>query len=538
MKKRLIAFATVFLMLTCLCGTALAATIKASADPAALSAEGVATISVNVSNDGDAPMENITISNPYQLIFDTAGATINPGESKTFSVSATIPDALLNQPLSFDLSWTENGEVKTGTASVTILRGSTSAITLTRTASSTSASPGETVTISYTVVNSGTVALKKVSLADSELAGKTPIFKDITLAPGEFYKFDYLFEMDYETVTSAPVVTYTPEGQSTPQTFSTIASLQIGMVNTKLSVEVEQGQSSAEGVTFTILLTNTGNQKLRRISVKDELGNSVNDETFSLAVGEGKKLTYKVQTEEERYVSFSVSAATDSGQTYEDTTKSYVVRKYIDPSLLGVNFKAEVLETLNAAGSIRVKFTFTNTGELEMKDLVLSEQTAGELYRLEAFPKGEQFTEQTIYVGEPRDLVFTLSLTDPAGNPYTYTANIAASYLGSGFLTTGATPEAVQEEVPETLGESVGNSVRTALRTALIVLGVLTFVSGIALIVLSVLEKKERERIARAKRRREKLLREQQASAGFAVGTPDLSQTQMNKRPPTDPNLR
>lgn len=530
MKKRLSVLLAVLLTLTLLPGAALAATVKVTADPAALAAEGSAKITVNVTNDGAVAMENITISNPYQLLFETSGAVVSPGETKKFSVNATIPDSLLNQALTFDLSWTEDGEPKTGSGSVTILRGSASGVSLTRTASSTNASPGETVTIKYMVTNSGIVALKKISLNDSEIAGKTtPVFKDISLAPGEFYEFSYQFEMGYETVTSAPVVTYTPEGESAPQTFSAIASLQIGMVNTKLSMQVEQGASSAEGVTFSIYLTNTGNQKLRNISVKDELANVV-EKGFSLAVGEKKQLTYKVQTDEERYVSFSVSASSEAGQNYEDKTKSFVVRKYIDPALLGVDFKAEVLETLNSAGSIKVKFTFLNTGELEMKDLVLSEQAAGVIYTLASLPAGEQSTEQTMYVGEPRNLVFNLSLTDPAGTPYTYVANIGATFLGDGFLATAATPEPIEEPV-ESIGESVGGAVRTALKTALFVLGVLTLVAGIALIVLTVLERKERERIARAKRRRERLLREQQANSGF---TADLGNTQVNKRPPTE----
>ncbi len=533
MKKRLTALVLAALVLAALPQTAHAATITASADPAMMPSEGAATLSVTVTNDGTAAMESIYISNPYQLAFETAGVVLNPGESKKFSVTASIPDALLGVPLSFDVSWTENGEIKTGSAAVTVLRGNASGVTLTRSISSTQASPGETVTLTYKVVNSGIVVLTKISLSDSEIAGKTPIFKDITLNPGELYEFTYSYKMGYETVTSAPVVTYTPQGEKNPLTYNNITSQQLGLLNAKLSIEVEQGQPTAEGVTFSILLTNTGNQKLKRITVKDELDNSVTEnQSLSLAVGEGKKITYTVRTDTERYVSFKVSASMDSGQTYEDQTKSFVVRKYIDPSLLGVDFKAEVLETLNATGSIKVKFTFVNTGEMQMNDLVLSEQTANELYRQDVFPQGELATEQTIYVGEPRDLVFTLSLTDPAGNPYTYTANIAASYLGDGFLATAATPETVLDS-PEVLGESIGGSISTALRTALIVLGVLTFAALIALIVLSVLERKERERIARAKRRREKLLREQQAGAGFTPQA-ELTDTRVNKRPPTD----
>ena len=51
---------------------------------------------------------------------------------------------------------------------------------------------------------------------------------------------------------------------------------------------------------------------------------------------------------------FNITGDTSSGD-YEDKTKSYVVRKFIDPSLLGIQFKANVTETLNSAGSIEVQ---------------------------------------------------------------------------------------------------------------------------------------------------------------------------------------
>ena len=53
----------------------------------------------------------------------------------------------------------------------------------------------------------------------------------------------------------------------------------------------------------------------------------------------------------------------------------------------------------------------------------------------------------------------------------------------------------------------------SALRTVLIVLGVLTFMAGIALIILSTLAKRERERMARRRAARERKLREQALEA-------------------------
>lgn len=98
------------------------------------------------------------------------------------------------------------------------------------------------------------------------------------------------------------------------------------------------------------------------------------------------------------------------GQQYSDKTESYAVRKYIDPSLIGVNFSAAVVETLNSAGSITVNFTVENTGSLTMQNLVLRESEYGEIYRLETFEPGTQSINQKVNVGAPRDLLLRLRL--------------------------------------------------------------------------------------------------------------------------------
>ena len=100
------------------------------------------------------------------------------------------------------------------------------------------------------------------------------------------------------------------------------------------------------------------------------------------------------------------------GQQYSDKTESYAVRKYIDPSLIGVNFSAAVVETLNSAGSITVNFTVGNTGSLTMQNLVLRESEYGEIYRLETFEPGTQSILSLIHISMCiRDSYGTMELT-------------------------------------------------------------------------------------------------------------------------------
>jgi len=296
----------------------------------------------------------------------------------------------------------------------------------------------------------------------------------------------------------------------------------LGMVSSKISVEVIQGEATANGVMFTLNLTNNGNQRISGIVITDDLGNRVNPDAFALAVGESRQLTYNVLTDTERYVVFNLSGETGNGDDYEDKTKSYVVRKYIDPSLLGIQLTASVTETLNSAGSVEIKFDINNTGTMEMKDLVISEVTVEiaedgteqqkltELYRTDTIPTGTFSTPVTLYVGQPRDLAFLVEMKDPAGNPYTYNTYVTADYLGVGNVE--ETPDAQQSAI-NTLGASLGDSISKALTIAMIVLGALVVISVIAMIVLSSLEKKQRREAARRRAARERRARLEQDMA-------------------------
>ena len=512
-----------------------AAQIQAQSSPAAMTTGGEVTFSITITNDGEAVMENVQISSAYSgIAFDGVGASIDPGAEKTFSATVIISEAALDQPISFDLNWLENGELRSDSTAITIQRQAAAVLSGSVSVDKTQASQGETVNITYTLTNSGMTPVSVVSLADKEISSK-PIAENVVVDPGAPLVLTYEFTMGSATVTSAPVITY-DDGLGNTQTLK-LKETTLGMVMNKLSMEVTQGEGTVNGVPFTLNLTNNGNQRISDIQVTDELGNKVNDGTFALAVGETRQLSYTVLTDTERYVVFHVSGESASGEKYENNTKSFVVRKYIDPALLGIDFSAAVLEPLNSAGSITVRFTINNTGSLDMTDLVISEKTQGtdeegnptdvltEITRKDVVGPGEFSSDQVIFVGQPRELVFQLDMTDPAGNPYTYTAHITGDSIG---VYDPADAEEAQQDVIQALGVQIGTGISRALSVALIVLAVLIVLAIIALIVLRRLE-----------RQRQELLRQQQADQDTLTGRPsqplrqqeDLGQTQIHRRP-------
>lgn len=527
LRTRITGLSLAILLCLSLSAPALAAQIGAVADPPVLTAAGQVTLTITVANDGAAAMESLRISSPYSgLAFDTGDASIEPGQSRAFSTTVNLSEAAIGQALGFDLSWTENGEPKSGSASVTVSRQAGASLKATFAASKTQAAQGEGITLTYTLTNMGTTPISVTSVADKGVSGK-PIAENLTVEPGIPQVLTYEYTMGAATVTSTPVITYV-DGAGTTQTLA-LKETTLGMVMSKLSIEVSQGEASVNGVPFTILLTNNGNQKISAIQVTDELGNKVNGAEFALAVGESRQLSYTVLSDSERYVVFTVKGNSASGEAYENKTKSYVVRKYIDPALLGIDFSASVIETLNAAGSIKVRFSINNIGSLEMKNLVISEkileqaegqdtprESLTEIARQDTVAPGLFESEQTVYVGEPRELTFMVSLDDPAGNTYTYTAYITADSVG---IYDGAAAQEAQQEVIEGLGDRIGTGISRVLRISLIVLAVLAALAVIALAVLSQMERKQKKEAARRRARREKQRRELLRQQGLNADT-------------------
>lgn len=553
-KKLLGGLISLFLCLS-LAAPALAARISTVANPASLAGAGEATLTITVQNDGEAAMENLQISSAYAGIeFNTQGVSIEPGQSHPFSATVNLSDGALGQALAFNLSWMENGEAKSGSASVTVERQAGASLSASFSASKTQASQGEVVTLTYTLTNKGAAPITVASVVDKGVSSK-PIAEKVTVIPGTPLSIPFEYTMGSATVTSAPVITYTEGGVT--QTI-TLKETVLGMVMSKLSMEVTQGEPSVNGVPFSLLLTNNGNQKISAIQVTDELGNKVNSAEFALAVGESRQLSYTVLSDTERYVVFNIKGRSAAGETYENKTKSYVVRKYIDPALLGIEFNAAVVETLNATGSIKVRFSVNNTGSLSMTNLVISEktmeqaegqdapkETLTEIARQESVAPGLYESEQTVYVGEPRELAFVVSLNDPAGNTYTYTAYITADSVG---VYDGAGVEVAQKDVIEGLGERIGTNISRALSIALVVLAVLIVLAAIALIILGQLERKQKREAARRRARREKQRRELARRQGVPEDTlaarriarapggadMDLGQTQIRRSRPKD----
>ncbi|MBR3382273.1 MAG: hypothetical protein IKG85_04465 [Clostridia bacterium] len=472
--------------------------------------EGHGSIDFGEPSRGAAPMEperssgsgdytGITITNSYGVSFQTQGVTVAPGASKTFSSTMHVSSGMIGVDLPFTVSWTDRGQHKSDTVTCKISRLNASPyLSVVRTANPINASEGTEVTITYTFTNSGSVRLTNITLVDRYVKGSTsPLISPFSLDPGATKEYVHTLTMGNSTIVSQPVITFYAQGSSTQLT-KNVSALTIGLIQSQLTKEIQKGTATPEGVPFTLWLTNNGNQKLSSLVVKDELGNSVSTEPFSLAVGETKKLEYFVPNPETvRYVVFSIEGYDYNNTEFKDNTASYVVRPYIDMSLLGLSFTAVTTTSLSEASVIGIEFTFENTGSMEFHNLSVTEKELDyELYTLDSLAVGA--TEKAnveVNIGEVRELVFVLTAEDPSGNPHTHEAYVTADQIDYDALIPADDPsqgdsiEVVNDEAGlgkmlDGLITSTGEKLMAWFR----VLGIIAVVTALTMLGLGVAE--------------------------------------------------
>lgn len=443
---------------------------------------------------------NITISNSYGVSFNTQGVVIAAGSKKTFTGSMSVSSGMIGVELPFTVSWNDNGQKKSETVTCKISHLNTSPyLTVVRTANPVNASVGTEVTLTYTFTNSGSISLSNITLVDRYVKGSSsPLLSPFSLTPGATKVFTYSFTMGNSTIVSSPVVKFYAQGNST-ELVKNVASLTIGLIQSQLTKEIIAGTPTPDGVKFTIYLTNNGNQKLSSLVVTDERGSSVSNGSFSLAVGETKVLQYFVSNPSTvRYVVFNIDGKDYNGTDFKDNTSSYVVRPYIDSSLLGLTFTAVTTTSLSEDNVISFELSFENTGSLDYHNLSVTEKELGyEIYKLESLNVGKtEKASVTVNIGDLSNLVFILTAEDPSGNTHTHEAYVTAERMNIGEMipsndptNSGGSVDVIEDD--SELGKKLDGLITdtgTRLMSWFRVLGVIAIIAAVAMIVLGVSE--------------------------------------------------
>ena len=468
------------------------ARINITANPTELTDTGNVVFTFEIANyNADYPMSDVMITYNGTAYDVLHGAQIPPsGSARDITLNLTVNQSQLGKPITFLVTWTRNGEPMSQEAQYTIALAENPIITVTRTADKTNAEPGDKVTITYTLKNTTKFDMTDITLIDENISD-TPIFQDETLRASRTVSYDFTYTMGDESVTSAPVVTYTVNGKA--KTFSSLEPLQLTMVLIKLDMRVTVGTPTATGITFTIDLVNNGTQAISNIQLTDERGNAVNDTPFDLDPGENRSLSYivvPIMSEPLRNVQFLLKGVDPFGEAYElAPTDIYEVYPYVDASQINVTVRAETITPwTQESGKLYARVVITNHSTVELTNITVSETTIGVIKNYDVLAAGETSFDQEIQLGSPRNLNITVKGYDPTG------ANraLATCVMPVAYGTETAAPAT---PTPEQVGGSNFNifgSINSGIMTVLIILGVLMVLSVIVLVALTALERAKR----------------------------------------------
>lgn len=486
--KKVISTMGIFIVLLLLyCAPALAATITITTEPTEITSAGYITVRFSVANDSSNNMTDMRIRGFG--ISDTdnslSGHRLGPSEEIRFSTqNVNVPADKLGTYVVYTFYWMEGGEQKS--RETTLMLGSATAppaavdMTGSRTASKSTGRQGDKITLTYTLKNPGAVQMTDVTIRDT-LAGDSAVKSGFSIEAGGTASATYEYTLGTQDVVSEPTITYKLNGESKTLRLD---KLTLAVVNLKLTNTVTMGDPTQEGVLFTVVIKNDGNQTVKSISVKDDQGNAVNADSFTLQPGQEQLLSYTVSASTTRVVSFTITGKDEAGQPYEDKTNSFEVRPYVDPSSVSFQLFTHILENLDENGNMKIRFTIQNSSSVELNGAVVTEKLLGEVIpSMGILPPGETVKEVNLKVGEPRELEFTVTAKDTSGAEHTYSSTLTAAVVA---IATPAPTTAPQEEEPAPQSGGMSGT----LITVLIVLAILMAVAGIALLILSIYERK------------------------------------------------
>jgi len=385
-------------------------TLAKSASPNRVNAVGqVVTYSFLVTNTGNTTVHAIALTDPMAGLsaISCPTTTLAPGATTTCTATRTTTQADLNQASAqVQNTATVNGldpqnkAITPATSTATVAITQTPKLAITKTASPTTINAvGTPVTYTITVQNTGNVDATNVAPVDNLIASLscTP-FSGSTLAPGASMtctgtRATTQADLDAGKVVNTATVTATaPNGSAiTPPTAqATVTATQSPSVTLDKTASRTSVQAVGDTITYSYLVTNTGNVTIGSLKVNDPHGGltPVNcGQTTSLAPGASVTCTASYST---TLTDLNAGAVTDTatvtaerpgGNTADpaddlSATDSVVVTAVQTPGLSLTKTASQT--TYQTVGRvITYSFSAQNTGNVTLSNVQVTDKMAG-----------------------------------------------------------------------------------------------------------------------------------------------------------------
>lgn len=391
------------------------------------------TVTINVTNTTDGDMAGpVTLYYPNGKIIEEFGSpTLAAGQSKSWTGTWSVTQEQLeksriafavNQVRVDDEGQLYNHQRNYGKA--LHYNGAEAIVEINRHIAPTTAGKGQEVSVTYEIMNVGTVDISDVTITEHSSISKTKGEIDAVPA-GEKASHTFTVAMGTKDLTSRATITYKASGKTT-SVKKDEAVIKYGEVklNATLSSD-KKGGAAGDTVKLTLTLKNTGKVDYQSGTVTD----SLLGELFtgvSIPAGKSVTLEKEITIVDTASYQFVVTAQDASGGTVE-TASSRVTITEVDPSqaaVLQVVASADSASIHVLPGVVRFHVDVTNTGAVEATDVTVSASDV-ELYTFSSILPGETRSfDRDISVPMTGKYRFDASLRNALEETETFQSNI------------------------------------------------------------------------------------------------------------------
>ena len=483
--------------------------ISFSVSPAELVEPGPVTLTFTIANTSDFDAENVYISSADGLRTEPLGQ-IEPGDSRVFSRAHDVTaEELESGRITYIFSHdgvADDPDTVNYSVDCPIERALPRAqVEFTRQFSATYARPGDVVTITYRVRNTGNVPIADLRVDDGpgDYSGRAD-----SLDVGGTRLFTSRVTVD-DITTSAPRLRYSVPAEGNEEYEIALDEARILLADEQLTATLTLDRETArvgETVTATLTVTSLGNVNFYDMAIYDEsYGGLIAD---GLEMGAGTQsitITREYPVRGDASYQLRVCALSSSGAVIETLTEPVSLRALPAESGAEVSLYAQaVYPQVASAGDVPVDVYIANAGDESARGAVLSETSTGTQIRTFSFLAGNFTTHRRVYVpvSQTGELVFSLRYTNAAGVVRTAQSPPVRIEITRG----GQRLDEVEADAPFS-GQSVKLSENPTFLILLGGAGVLLVALAVALFITSRKQRRQRrEKLAQLRRQRQEEL--------------------------------